>query len=551
VRYRAIASAVVAAVVAASVGMFCPPQDGRAAGPPGAAAHLGVWLDHARIRSLPASGPAWDAMKTAADGALGRADVWNLDSNHDVRTLAVALVYARTGQQTYRQKAVSALRAAMKADATSPDAAYGSLARSRNVVSYVISADLIDLGSLDPALEQRFRAWLAALPTRSFRDGTMVQNHEKDANNHGTMAGAGRAAIAAYLGDDTTLARIAVVLRGWMGDRSAYTGFKYQRDTSWQADPSAPVGINPAGATSAGHSIDGALPEEMRRGCPIRFPPCYTHYPWEGLAGAIVQAQILAMHGYDPWIWSNRAFLRAVRFLYGLAAQDSAWALAPKDDDAWVVHAVNFAHGTDFPTTGPAAPAKNMAWTSWTLQPTASAPAGADPTVDPPPAASPGETLAPGSPRTPPATGSQGAPAQLAESGVAQSSPAPAVQATALRPAHLDGPHKPLAAAVTSRHRISLAEARRTGVPVGVILTTWPGASPRVVRVRLFALRHGGRSHVITLSRGIRRPGASRVILTSLALRRSLRTGRYEIEVRAGTSPRSLQAPITRHLIID
>ena len=54
------------------------------------------------------SGPAWQQLKAAADGDLGTAEIADQNSNHDVRTLAVALVYARTGDSAYRAKAADA-----------------------------------------------------------------------------------------------------------------------------------------------------------------------------------------------------------------------------------------------------------------------------------------------------------------------------------------------------------------------------------------------------------------------------------------------------------
>ncbi len=73
--------------------------------------------------------------------------------------------------------------------------------------------------------------------------------------------------------------------------------------------------LNPSGATKEGESIDGALPSEMRRGGSFRFPPKRTEYPWGGLAGAVVQAEILSRQGYDAWSWSDRALRRATEFL--------------------------------------------------------------------------------------------------------------------------------------------------------------------------------------------------------------------------------------------
>ena len=104
------------------------------------------------------------------------------------------------------------------------------------------------------------------------------------------------------------------------------------------------------------------MPEEMRRGCAIQWPPCKTGYPWEGLQGALVQANILSRQGYDVWNWQDRALLRAVVFLDGIEKQYGGWWAT--GDDTWVPWFVNYVYGTSYPTTT-ANIGKNMGWTDW------------------------------------------------------------------------------------------------------------------------------------------------------------------------------------------
>ncbi len=268
---------------------------------PSRAPQTGLWISAEELAQLPTSGEAWERMKAAADGDLGTPTVADYIADHDVKTLAVALVYGRTREPAYRQKAAEAIRAVIGTETGGLVVMLG-----RNLVSYVISADLIDLKTYDPVLDEQFRAWISALRHTKLEDGTLISEHERRANNHGTMPGASRAAIAVYLGDAAELARMALVFRGWVGDRDAYDNFHYRDDhLSWQADPSRPVAINPRDAVKDGRSIDGALPEEMRRGCALQWPPCPTNYTWEGLQGAFVQAMILSRQGYDVWAWQD------------------------------------------------------------------------------------------------------------------------------------------------------------------------------------------------------------------------------------------------------
>ena len=81
-------------------------------------------------------------------------------------------------------------------------------------------------------------------------------------------------------------------------------------------------------------------------------------YSWEGLQGAVVQAQLLYRAGYDAWNWSDKAILRAAQFLYGIG-----WTA--QGDDQWQPWLINAAYGTNF-LQATAQPGKNMGFTQWT-----------------------------------------------------------------------------------------------------------------------------------------------------------------------------------------
>jgi hypothetical protein len=334
----------------------------------------GIWISAEELALLPMWGEAWESVKEAAEAALETPNLAGYNSYDDVHALAMALVYGRTGDPVYRAKAAEAIRLVMgtehtgrqREDSLEPGAL--ALTVSRNLVSYVIAADLINLAEFDPSLDSTFRQWIGRLRHQEWSDGSMVANDIQRANNHGRMAGASRAAIAVYLDDREDLEQTARVFQGFLGDREMYAGFSFSRDLSWQSDPEEPVGINPVGGTKEGLVLDGALTEEMRRGCSLQTPPCPTNYPWEGLQGILVEAVILHRQGYDVWNWEDRAILRAVQFLYGLHVaypDDGWWATG---DDRWIPWLVNAVYGASFPTE-PARRGKNMAWTDWTHPP--------------------------------------------------------------------------------------------------------------------------------------------------------------------------------------
>lgn len=323
--------------------------------PPG-----GLWLSAAEITQLPMSGSAWDNLKAAADEQPGKPDLSDQDSAVNVHILAKALVYARTGEESYRGDVLEAIKTVVNEQSENGGR---TLALGRELAAYIIAADLINLQHVNSDLDARFRARLRELLDKPLEGSgsarTLRETHELRPNNWGTHAGASRAAIAVYLGDAEELERTAQVFHGYLGNLAVYDGFKFDSDLSWQANNGRPIGINPAGATKEGHSIDGALPEEMRRGASFQWPPKSTNYPWEGLQGAFLQAEILARAGYPVYEWEDRALLRAVEFLYAID-----WPA--HGDDEWIPWMVNRIYGTNFPTAIKAQPGKNMGWTDWT-----------------------------------------------------------------------------------------------------------------------------------------------------------------------------------------
>ena len=323
--------------------------DGRVATPRSGS---GIWLSRSEVASLPTSGAAWASVQDAASGDLGRPDIADQNSDHDVRTMAAALVAARTNDFEMRNKVVDALSSAIGTERGGR-----TLAAGRNLQAYVIAADLIDLASASPATNRRFTDWLRAVRTEDLDGNTLVETSSKRPNNWGTHATATLTTIAAYLGDRGELQRLAGIFRGWTGERSAYSGFDFG-DLAWQSDKDAPVAVNPGEPKVAAHSVAGALPDEMRRGGDLQWPPEATGYPWGALNGAVVTAEVLSRQGYDAWSWGDQALRRATRFL-----MDLRWG--PANDDEWVVPVINARYGTKYGVPSPVGLGKNNGFTDW------------------------------------------------------------------------------------------------------------------------------------------------------------------------------------------
>ncbi len=309
------------------------------------------WISREAVEQLPMEGKAWESLAAFAKRPVKTPKIADQDDMTDVCVLAKALVFVRTGEESLRTEVTQACLAAIGTEDGGR-----TLALGRNLVGYVIAADLV---KLPEDAGRRFREWLKTIRKVKLDGRTLISTHEDRPNNWGTHAGAARVAVAAYLGDREDLTRAAKVLRGWLGDRDSYAGFKY-KGLSWQADATEPVGVNPAGSRRRGHSIGGVLPDDQRRGGKFSWPPPKENYVYEALQGALVQAVILESVGELPWEWSDRALLRAFKWLHEEADYPA------EGDDTWQTHLINHVYGAEFPALAPSRPGKNVGFTDWT-----------------------------------------------------------------------------------------------------------------------------------------------------------------------------------------
>ncbi|MBF0157584.1 MAG: alginate lyase family protein [Magnetococcales bacterium] len=313
---------------------------------------VGIWIQPERLAALGTSGPAWENLRRAARKPVPPPNLSDQEDPANVIVLAKALVGVRLGDASLQREVVEACLAAMGTEKGGR-----TLALGRELAAYVIAADLVGLPEAD---EKRFRAWLKEVVREDLEGMTLISTHEKRPNNWGTHAGASRLAVARYLGDDAEVKRIATIFRGWLGERSAHSGFKFG-ELDWQADREHPVGINPRGAKREGHDLDGVMPEEQRRSGPFHWPPPKENYVWEGLQGAVAQAVMLDEAGFkEVWQWGDQGLRRAFRWLHEVNRYPA------EKDDTWQPHVINYYYRTDFPAPVPTKAGKNVGWTDWT-----------------------------------------------------------------------------------------------------------------------------------------------------------------------------------------
>jgi hypothetical protein len=331
--------------------------EGAATAPGGGS---GIWISRAEIKSLPTHGAAWRSLLDAANGSCGWANLYDVSDDTNTCILAKALVYARTGKVAYREDVIIELKRIVQSSLYSG----GILSLGRNLGTYVVAADIIDLQNVNSALDLNFRRLLRTLRTvRTWGGGVdnLVECDERRPNNWGNHCGTTRVAIAAYLGDTKDLHRAAMVFNAFLGGGSSYSGFEFGSDKSWACNARRPVGINPAGCSKNGHSLSGVMPDDQRRAGSFRWPPPKTNYAWEGMQGIVAEALMLHRAGYSSWGWGDKAILRAARWLYWTNNYPAS------GDDQWAVHVINKAYHVDLPVPTPARPGKAFGWTDWTM----------------------------------------------------------------------------------------------------------------------------------------------------------------------------------------
>jgi hypothetical protein len=299
-------------------------------------------MSRSTLLARPTSGAAWSALKAVADSSPGSPNLCDQDNKHGVKTLAAALVYARTGTVAYRDKVQSAIVSAMGTEQAGCHNAILSL--GRQLGAYVLAADFIDLAGAE---DTAFRSWLSGIRTRNLgghsRWYTLVGTSENSANNWGTFALASRIVASAYLGDGADLARAWQVFSGYS------TGsWAFQKTADWSAawsclpgDGSSrvPIAINGACA-NAGVNLDGAPVEDASRSA---FPVPSGGYVNEAMQGYVVQALLLQRAGYDAFGVGNQAIRRVADF----QARNGIWNF--HSTGYYVAPVVNRMYGTAYP----------------------------------------------------------------------------------------------------------------------------------------------------------------------------------------------------------
>lgn len=327
-----------------------------------------ILMPRSELLARPVSGAAWANLKSVADGNLGSADACDINSDHHLRTLAAALVFARTGNAAYGTKARAGVMAGMASQKDGCSQAVLSL--GRQLTAYVLAADFAGLSGAD---ETQFRSWLSAIRTKNIGGHStrtaITKTHLISVNNWGAYAGASRIAADLYLGDTADLAAASKVTRGFLGERAAYAGWDANleaNDVSWSCTGSAGfTPVNPP-CTKNGINLDGGIAADISRGGSLTWPPQKTgvQYQLDSIQGLGLQVELLYQNGYPAaWGWSSSALKRmAAMVTRSDNAGGTGWnATNTSRQMPWLL---NERYGTSIPTAS-SGMGRGIGFTDW------------------------------------------------------------------------------------------------------------------------------------------------------------------------------------------
>jgi hypothetical protein len=343
---------------------------------------LGPYLliDAGELAALPTSGTAYTNMLAYADAVWPTQDIQDPVNQHAAHVLAGALVYARTGTGSYRTKTQTGIMAVIGTEGSASGPANGVLAMARHLSNYALAADLIGLGALSPTDDDSFRTWAGAMRAQNIGSHARWKNlrytHEDAGSSWGSLSGASRIAVSAYLGDTNDLAAADLVYQGFLGDRTKWIHTdaltNYPDRVSWScAGDATAAPINPA-CTLSGINANGFIPVEIAQTTSgdqvLTWPPADEgiDYQTEALHGLMVQAQLLYRQGYSSaWLYSDQALKRAADVITRSGdAAGRTWneGNTVKRSIPWLLNSI---YGTTYPTVQPIGLGLNISHTDW------------------------------------------------------------------------------------------------------------------------------------------------------------------------------------------
>ncbi len=328
-------------------------------------------IPRAELMSKPTSGAGWDFLTRQADSVWEAPDLSAPNTKNPGRVLAAALVYARTGDLSYRDKVIAAVRQLPGTEASADIV----LPLARNLFGYVMAADLVGM-PLDTvtANGQTWQEFLRGARDLEFPGNTRWLTLEKTAGdtagNWNAYALSSHLAVSIVLGDEAAVARDITIFRRFLGDTtSPWPAFKPTsghawngNGSTWDMTPTLQRGINPA---VPGDRRSGAIIIDVSRHTVYPSVRCCTvdlagrAYTEESLDGLLAVAMVLKARGSDFTDFEDQALRRAYEFLLangGPSGYSNGRYLAP---------AINAWYGTSHDTSDGDSIARHLGFGGW------------------------------------------------------------------------------------------------------------------------------------------------------------------------------------------
>lgn len=340
-----------------------------------------LWITPEEIAQLPTTGAAWARVLDVA-GDSCTADLSRADDDCKISTYARSLAWARD-PQTYasmRSEAIADLRTVACDDTQNGGV---TLDVCETIGAYFVAADVLQVTDGDPGcngtsgLRSDLIDFGRDVRTQDLSGKTIISTQESKYNGWGNKCCWARATIDAYIGDTVDLDRAAEVFKAYLGEPSEFEfdpdGFG---DLSWQCDESDPGVVMPPGCTKvingAPRDLDGALPEELRRGSSATWPPPTPSYVWTSPQSLTSCAEVFHRQGYDSYNWGSQALRRVIAWLHRDHGGNYPFLSSQAGgDDMWVPWILNTRYdgaceGQDCPQGNPTRLGKTIDFTNWT-----------------------------------------------------------------------------------------------------------------------------------------------------------------------------------------
>ncbi len=332
-----------------------------------------MFITRAELESKPTSGAGWTFLKSKADmsswGTVNLADQNALTQSY---VLAGALVYARTGITSYRDKVIEYVK---RAPGTEIDGTDQLLNLARTLYGYVVAADLVGMplstvcnnGQTWGQYLQGIRQ--TAIPGNS-RWPTLEKTSADSASNWGAYALSTHLAVSYALNDTAAIQRDINIFKRYLGDTtspaaafnptSAYVHNNH--GATWDMSPTMQRGINPASATN---DRAGAIVEDVMRSYDVPSIACCKPevagilYSEEAMDGFFSTMQLLRAHGVDLTRAQDSAAKRAYHYMVTHGGP------GPYTVTRYLPYFVNYHYGTSYPVQTEDRPYRHLGYGSW------------------------------------------------------------------------------------------------------------------------------------------------------------------------------------------